>query len=92
METMELMCIIALNGFISLCSFITGARVGQKVVNGEPVEMPNLNPVKTVNKAIKDRRVQKEKEAEDDYVKAILHNIDVYDGTSVGQVKVPTRK
>jgi hypothetical protein len=73
----------------NLLCFIVGAKVGQKIVRQEKIE---LNPVKVVKNTITEHKVQKEKEAEDEYIKAILHNIDVYDGTSVGQVKVPKRK
>lgn len=89
METILLVITVAV---MCILSFITGAKVGQKVVKGEPVELPNLNPVKAVKDTITEHKVQKEKEAEDEYIKAILHNIDVYDGTSAGQVKVPMRK
>ena len=73
----------------NLLCFITGAVIGQKVVRQEKIE---INPVKAVNKAITEHKDKKEKEAEDEYFKAILQNIDNYDGTAVGQVKVPYRK
>lgn len=85
MTIIEVLCICVCN----LICLIVGTKLGQKVARQEKIE---LNPVKAVNKAITEHKVQKEKEAEDEYIKAILHNIDVYDGTSVGQVKVPTRK
>ena len=73
----------------NLLCFVVGAKVGQKVVRQEKIE---LNPVKAVKNTITEHKMQKEKEQEDEYIKTILHNIDVYDGTSVGQVKVPMRK
>ena len=81
--------IICLN---SIICFITGAKVGQKVVKGEPVEMPNLNLIKAANNAITEHKENKQKQKEDEYYKAILQNIDNYDGTGVGQVKIPIRK
>lgn len=89
METILLVIAVAV---MCIVSFITGAKVGQKVVKGEPVEMPNLNPVKAINNAIEEHKEKKEKEAEDQYYEAILHNIDVYDGTSAGQKQIPIRK
>lgn len=86
METILLTITICLN---SVVCFIIGAKVGQKVVRQEPIE---INPVKAVNKAITEHKDKKEKEAEDEFYKAILQNIDNYDGTAVGQVKVPARK
>lgn len=85
MTIIEVLCLCAFN----VLSFVIGAKLGQKVARQEKIE---LNPVKVVKNTITEHKVQKEKEAEDEYIKAILHNIDVYDGTSVGQVKVPTRK
>lgn len=73
----------------NLLCFITGAVIGQKVVRQEKIE---TNPIKAVKQAVKEHKEVKEKEAEDEYIKAILHNIEVYDGTGVGQVKVPKRK
>ena len=86
METILLTITI---GFLNLLCFIVGAKVGQKVVRQEKIE---ISPIKAVNRVIEEHKVKKEKEAEDEYTKAILHNIDVYDGTSVGQVKVPIRR
>jgi len=86
---METILLILVIGLICYLNFITGVKVGQKVVRGETVETPNLNPIKAVNKAITEHKVQKEKELEDQYYEAIMHNIDAYDGTSTGQKKIP---
>jgi hypothetical protein len=85
MTILEVLCLCGFN----ILSFVLGARIGQKIVRQEKIE---LNPVKAVKNTITEHKVQKEKEQEDEYIKTILHNIDIYDGTSVGQVKVPTRK
>lgn len=84
--------IIALAIIISLNSiicFIIGAKVGQKVVRQEPIE---LNPIKAVNKAITEHKEIKAKEEEDEYYKALYSNIDNYTGDSIGQVDIPRRK
>ena len=84
--------IIALAIIISLNSvicFIIGAKVGQKVVRQEPIE---LNPIKAVNKAITEHKETKAKEEEDEYYKALYQNIDNYTGDSIGQVDIPRRK
>lgn len=85
METVEVLLICGFN----IIAFIVGARIGQKVVKQEKIE---VNPVKIVSNSIQEHKIKKEKEEEDEYYKAILHNIDVYDGTSAGQVKVPIRR
>lgn len=85
METILLIIIIGLNNALM---FVLGAKVGQKVVRQEPIE---LNPIKAVNKAIEEHKEIKAKE-EDEYYKALYQNIDNYTGDSIGQVDIPRRK
>lgn len=88
MATIELLCVIALTGFICLCSFIVGAKVGQKVVRGEEVETPKisaLNPLKMYEEHKEKEEVKKEREK----INTILRNIERYDGTDAGQEDVP---
>ena len=89
MTTIEVLCICALNLLSVVAGLVIGVAMGQKVARQEKIE---VNPVKAVKQAVKEHKEVKEKEAEDEYIKAILHNIEVYDGTGVGQVKVPKRK
>ena len=67
-----------------LC-FIIGARVGQKVVRGEAVEMPKIEPMR----AVRERQDRIAAEAEQERYNAILRNIEAYDGTERGQEDVP---
>lgn len=85
MSVIEVLLICLLN----LLSFVLGARIGQKTIKGEKIE---INPIKATEKAIADRREKREKEAEEEYFKTIMHNIDTYDGTSNGQMTIPNRK
>jgi hypothetical protein len=71
-------------GTLCCVCFLIGAKVGQKVSNGEPVELPSVNPIK----AIKEHKEQKEAEIEADKLDTILRNIERYDGTSKGQEDV----
>lgn len=89
MTTIEVLCICALNLLSVVVGLVIGAAMGQKVARQEKIE---TNPIKVVKQAVKEHKEVKEKEAEDEYIKAIHHNIDVFDGTSIGQVKVPKRK
>ena len=57
MEAGTIMVILAM-GFVCMCCFLMGAKVGQTVVKGEKVETPTLNPVK----AIRERQEKKEAE------------------------------
>lgn len=75
---------ILLTGTLCCVCFLIGAKVGQKVSNGERVELPSVNPIKAMQES-KDR---KEAEKEQDKVEAILRNIERYDGTGKGQEDV----
>lgn len=84
MTVTEVLCLCAFN----LLSFVLGAKIGQKVVRQESI---TLSPVKAVKNVITEHKVQKEKEAEDEYMKTLMHNIDHYDGTSNMQKDLPRK-
>lgn len=75
---------ILMTGTLCCVCFLIGAKVGQKVSNGERVELPSVNPIR----AIKESREQKEAEMEQDKLDTILRNIERYDGTGKGQEDV----
>lgn len=83
---MEVLLLIIMCLSNILC-FTIGARVGQKVVKGERIEMPNLDPMK----AARERQERREAQREQDKLDAILHNIDSYNGTGEGQKSIPGR-
>jgi citrate synthase len=85
MGIVEVLCLCAFN----LASFVIGAKIGQKIIRQETIE---VNPVKAVNKAVEVHKENKIKEAEDEYYKAIYQNIDNYSGDSLGQIDIPKRK
>jgi citrate synthase len=85
MGIVEVLCLCAFN----LASFAIGAKIGQKIVRQETIE---VNPVKAVNTAIEAHKEALVKEAEDEYYKAIYQNIDNYSGDSLGQIDIPKRK
>lgn len=76
--------LIALVTAANIACFVIGARVGQKVSKGEPIEMPSVDPFK----AYREHEAQKKAKAEQDKLEAILHNVEAYDGTSRGQKEV----
>lgn len=80
---MEIVYFIALTISNIVCVII-GAKIEQKAVKGEPIELPSINPMKAYREA-QDRK-QAEKEA--DRLDTILQNIETYDGTSAGQKDV----
>lgn len=69
---------------LNIVCFVIGAKVGQKVSKGEPVELPNVNPME----AIRTHQSKKEAEKEQDKFDTIMQNIECYDGTSKGQKDV----
>lgn len=71
-----------------LC-FILGAKITQKVYEGERVSVEIPNPVEAIRKAQEEREAEEMAEAEADKTQTILENIAKYDGTSNGQKDVP---
>lgn len=81
---MELLTIVAIS-LLNIICFITGAIVGQKVVKGEKIELPKLNPMEIY----RDNQEKKEAAKEMDKLETILRNIERYDGTANHQEDVP---
>jgi hypothetical protein len=80
---MEILIILTV-GTLNVVCFLFGAKVGQKVVKNEPIEIPSLNPLKAYREA--QERRQADREA--DKLDTILQNIEAYDGTGAGQKDV----
>ena len=81
--SIESMVIIYL---MNVICFVLGAKVGQKVVRQEKIE---ISPIKAVNKVITEHREKEEAKAEKEKLDTILRNIERYDGTSSHQEDVP---
>ena len=82
---METILLIAVISILNIVCFFIGAKIGQKVVKGEELKAPAINPINFYNE-------HKEKEAakqELDKLEVILKNIERYDGTESGQEDVP---
>ena len=45
---MEPITLIVVISILNIVCFFVGAKVGQKVVNNEPIKLPNMNPVKVI--------------------------------------------
>lgn len=76
--------IILIVGTLNVVCFFVGAKVGQKVVKGEDIKTPDLNPMK----AIREAQDKKEAQREQDRLSTIMQNIENYDGTGAGQKEV----
>lgn len=80
---MEILLILTVS-ILNVGCFLIGVKVGQKVVKGEEVELPSVNPIKAYRESQERRQAQREA----DKLDIIMHNIEVYDGTSIGQKDV----
>ena len=76
---------VAVIGVMNVLCFVVGAKVGQMVSKGEPVEMPSVDLMKPV----REHKARKQAEFEQDRIDTIMQNIESYDGTSNGQKDVP---
>ena len=83
------MCLVLIGvvGLMNIICFYIGAKTGQKVVNKEPLEVKT--PVEAIKEHIEQREIKKEQEREQDLIDTIQHNIDIYDGTALGQKEIP---
>lgn len=77
--------LLAVMGVMNVVCFVVGAKVGQKVVKGEAVELPTLSPIGIIRK----QKDKKQAEFEQDRLETIMRNIEGYDGTGIGQEDVP---
>lgn len=81
----ESLLIIIVVGALCIISFAVGAKVGQRVSKGQPVELPSIpNPIR----AIREHEDKREAKREQDRYETIMRNIERYDGTSSGQEEV----
>lgn len=71
-------------GALCIGCFVCGAKVGQKVVKGEEIKTPSLDPFKAYREH-QDRRKAEEEQSKRD---TIMRNIESYDGTGNGQKDV----
>ena len=82
---MDFLLTIAVVGTLNVVCFLIGAKTGQKVVKGEPIELPSLNPMEAIRNAEEKREARKEQEK----IEAVMRNIERYNGTSIGQEDIP---
>lgn len=69
----------------NIICFFLGAKIGQRVVNNQPVRIINKSPIESIREKQDSKELKKQQEIDD----VIKHNIDVYDGTSLGQKDIP---
>lgn len=81
---MEIVLIVAVVGIMNLVCFIEGVHIGQKTAKKEEIKLPEINPIKAIEKA----KISKEYQKEMDKFNALMENIDSYDGTGAYQKEV----
>jgi hypothetical protein len=81
MSTLEILILIVGIGLINVLCFLIGAKTGQKASKGEDITLPNLNPIE----AVREHEISRQQKKEEDNFNTMLDNIEVYDGTSIGQ-------
>lgn len=79
---MDILMILTV-GTLNIVCFFVGSKVGQTVVKGKEIELPN--PVK----AVKEYREQREVDKEISKLETIMKNIESYDGTPNKQEDIP---
>ena len=85
---MTVLTILA-TGMLCIACLYMGAKLGQTTYKGEKVEMPTLNPVTIVREQKEKKAAEKEAAEEKTRMDILLHNIDTYDGTDIGQQDIP---
>ena len=82
---METILLILSIGIMNILCFFIGAKVGQKVVRGETIETPKIEPIKTIREYNESKEIKQEQERN----RIIAENIDNYNGTPYGQQDIP---
>lgn len=75
--------IILVTGTLCMACFFIGAKVGQNVSLGKDIETPN--PIKSIRQYREDKQEQEEIEKAQEELSVMMDNINIYDGTGIGQ-------
>ena len=82
---MEVLLVLVV-GMTNMACFFLGAKVGQTVSKGETLQAPEI---KGPMELYREHREKKEEEAEMERMEKILQNIEIFDGTDIGQQDIP---
>lgn len=83
---MELVLVILITSLSNIACVLLGAKLFGRANTGEVKSIPN--PVEFIKSRKESNEIQKEYEQQQEEFKTMMHNIDVYDGTSAGQKEV----
>lgn len=84
MNYLFVILILAITGILCCICFYIGAKVGQTVIKDREINLPTVNPLKSM----REYEERKEAEKKQEQLNTILQNIECYDGTSNGQKDV----
>lgn len=70
-------------GIMNILCFFIGAKIGQKVIKGENIKLPN--PIKVIEETKESWEFKKEQEEERERFERQMDNINNYNGTPLGQ-------
>lgn len=85
---MEIMIISALSMVLVFLAFITGLHYGSKIKKNEVIEIPN--PIRSAKEMVRENKLEKKKDKEQEIEEINLANIDAYNGTELGQKDFPS--
>lgn len=80
---METIILVISIGIMNILCFFIGAKVGQKVIKGEDIKLPN--PIKVIEETKETWEFKKEQEEANERLQIELENINNYNGTPLGQ-------
>lgn len=80
---METIILVLSIGIMNILCFFIGAKIGQKVIKGENIKLPN--PIKIIEETKESWEFKKEQEEERERFERQMDNINNYNGTPLGQ-------
>lgn len=86
---MENVLLITIVGMFNLLSFYLALKMNNKTEIVKEKKNVTINPVKIYKTAKERKRIEEEKQKEQEILKANLENIENYDGTPLGQKDIP---
>ena len=86
---MEDIYLIMVVGILNLLSFYLGFNVSNKKQKSTKNKEVTMNPITIYKKTKEKKKIEEDRQKEQEILKANLKNIENYDGTSLGQDDIP---
>lgn len=86
---METILAILITGILCIVCFLFGVNTAQKIKEDKIVELPTINPIKTIREHQEYKETKEEQKKEQNKIETIMRNIEAYDGTGNNQEDVP---